>query len=74
MIKSIQLDLEKESIPIPISEPDTAITNSEPPIPTTEEVKLEVGTTFMIFGKEYVITYINKGKKRMTIEPYEPRR
>ena len=42
MIKSVQLDLEKESILIPISEPDTAITNSEPPIPTTEEVKLEV--------------------------------
>jgi hypothetical protein len=50
------------------------------PVTTIEEPKepesdfLELGTTFMVFGKEYIVTYVNKGKKRMTIEPYKPGR
>ncbi len=44
-----------------------------PPVIKTSDI-LEVGTTFMVLGKEYVVTYINEGKKRMTIEPYKPRK
>jgi len=36
-----------------------------------ESSMLPVGTTFMALGKEYIVTYVNEGKKRMTIEPYE---
>jgi len=35
-----------------------------------KEIKLPLlGTKFMIMGQEYVVTYVNEGKKRFTAEP-----
>lgn len=35
-----------------------------------KEVKLPLmGTKFMIMGQEYVVTYVNEGKRRFTAEP-----
>ena len=35
-----------------------------------KEMKLPLkGTKFMIMGQEYIVTYVNEGKKRFTAEP-----
>jgi hypothetical protein len=37
-----------------------------------QEMKLPpLGTKFMIMGQEYIVTYVNDGKKRFTAEPCE---
>jgi hypothetical protein len=37
-----------------------------------EDMKLPpLKTKFMIMGQEYIVTYVNEGKKRFTAEPCE---